>query len=62
MPLPLPLRMPLNVPNGVRQQECIQEAYRRSGVSPDDTDYVELHGTGGLFTYSTSQICVLNDN
>ncbi|KAJ7824031.1 thiolase-like protein [Mycena leptocephala] len=39
-------RMPLNVPNGVRQQECIQEAYRRSGVSPDDTDYVELHGTG----------------
>ncbi|KAJ7776328.1 hypothetical protein B0H16DRAFT_1879673 [Mycena metata] len=38
--------MPLNVPHGLRQQECIQEACRRAGISPDDVDYVELHGTG----------------
>ncbi|KAJ6611341.1 hypothetical protein B0H10DRAFT_369055 [Mycena sp. CBHHK59/15] len=39
-------RMPLNVPNGVAQQKCIREAYRRAGVDPRDADYVELHATG----------------
>ncbi|KAJ7087152.1 hypothetical protein C8R44DRAFT_991421, partial [Mycena epipterygia] len=37
---------PLNVPNGVAQQECIREAYLRSGVNPRDADFVELHATG----------------
>ncbi|KAJ7218352.1 hypothetical protein GGX14DRAFT_356888 [Mycena pura] len=39
-------RMPLNVPNGVAQQKCIYEAYRRAGLNPGDADYVELHATG----------------
>ncbi|KAJ7801502.1 hypothetical protein B0H14DRAFT_2895228 [Mycena olivaceomarginata] len=39
-------RMPLNVPNGVTQQKCIYEAYRRAGLNPGDADYVELHAPG----------------
>ncbi|KAJ7636257.1 hypothetical protein FB45DRAFT_1024384 [Roridomyces roridus] len=39
-------RMPPNMPNGLAQQRCIVEAYRRAGVSPKDADYVELHATG----------------
>ncbi|KAF8180692.1 hypothetical protein K438DRAFT_2170972 [Mycena galopus ATCC 62051] len=38
--------LPLNVPNGVAQQECIREAYSRAGLSVTDVDYVELHATG----------------
>ncbi|KAJ6463074.1 hypothetical protein DFH09DRAFT_1295961, partial [Mycena vulgaris] len=38
-------RLPLNVPNGVAQQKCIYEAYRRSRLTPRDADYVELHAT-----------------
>ncbi|KAF8193609.1 hypothetical protein K438DRAFT_2017705 [Mycena galopus ATCC 62051] len=39
-------RMPVNVPNGIAQQYCIKEAYRRSGLNPRDADYIELHATG----------------
>ncbi|KAJ7195057.1 hypothetical protein GGX14DRAFT_677404 [Mycena pura] len=39
-------RMPLYVPNGVVQEECIHRAYERSGLRPSDADYVELHATG----------------
>ncbi|KAJ7239968.1 hypothetical protein B0H12DRAFT_1237450 [Mycena haematopus] len=39
-------QMPLYVPNGVVLEECIQRAYARSGISPSDADYVELHATG----------------
>ncbi|KAF7359785.1 Polyketide synthase [Mycena venus] len=39
-------QMPLYVPNGVVLEECIQRAYERSGLSPSDADYVELHATG----------------
>ncbi|KAF8209510.1 hypothetical protein K438DRAFT_1960508 [Mycena galopus ATCC 62051] len=39
-------RMPPNVPNGLAQQKCIYEAYRRAGLNPRDADYVELHATG----------------
>ncbi|KAJ7120035.1 hypothetical protein C8R44DRAFT_981991 [Mycena epipterygia] len=39
-------RLPPNVPNGVAQQKCIYEAYRRAGLDPKDADYVELHATG----------------
>ncbi|KAF8179325.1 hypothetical protein K438DRAFT_1977387 [Mycena galopus ATCC 62051] len=39
-------QMPLYVPNGVVLEECIQRAYERSGISPSDADYVELHATG----------------
>ncbi|KAF7356480.1 Polyketide synthase [Mycena venus] len=39
-------QMPLNVPNGVAQQRCIIEAYKRAGLSFDMADYVELHATG----------------
>ncbi|KAJ7909504.1 hypothetical protein B0H13DRAFT_2272842 [Mycena leptocephala] len=38
--------MPLSVPSGHAQQRCIEEAYRRSGLSPRDADYIELHATG----------------
>ncbi|KAJ7182483.1 hypothetical protein C8R43DRAFT_868767, partial [Mycena crocata] len=38
--------MPLNVPNGVAQEKCINEAYRRAGLDPRDADYIELHATG----------------
>ncbi|KAJ7727029.1 hypothetical protein B0H14DRAFT_2640971 [Mycena olivaceomarginata] len=38
-------QMPLYVPNGVVLEECIQRAYERSGHSPSDADYVELHAT-----------------
>jgi acyl transferase domain-containing protein len=41
-------QMPLYVPNGVVLEECIQRAYERSGLSPSDADYVELHATGIL--------------
>ncbi|KAJ7223452.1 hypothetical protein GGX14DRAFT_540253 [Mycena pura] len=39
-------QMPLYVPNGVVQEECIKRAYERSGLRPSDADYVELHATG----------------
>ncbi|KAJ6478060.1 hypothetical protein C8R47DRAFT_640753 [Mycena vitilis] len=39
-------QMPLYVPNGVVLEECIQQAFERSGLSPSDADYVELHATG----------------
>ncbi|KAJ7642832.1 hypothetical protein B0H17DRAFT_1148728 [Mycena rosella] len=39
-------QMPLYVPNGVVLQACIHQAYERSGLSPSDADYVELHATG----------------
>ncbi|KAJ6599814.1 hypothetical protein DFH09DRAFT_1128873 [Mycena vulgaris] len=39
-------QMPLYVPNGVVLQACIHRAYERSGLSPSDADYVELHATG----------------
>ncbi|KAJ7686126.1 hypothetical protein B0H17DRAFT_1332956 [Mycena rosella] len=38
--------MPLNVPNGLIQQQCIHDAYKRANLNPRDADYVELHGTG----------------
>ncbi|KAF7348045.1 Polyketide synthase [Mycena sanguinolenta] len=38
--------MPLSVPNGVAQQWCIAEAYKKSGLNPQDADYIELHATG----------------
>ncbi|KAJ6449449.1 hypothetical protein C8R45DRAFT_1084229 [Mycena sanguinolenta] len=38
--------MPLSVPNGVSQQRCIEHAYKKSGLSPRDADYIELHATG----------------
>ncbi|KAF8209013.1 hypothetical protein K438DRAFT_1960740 [Mycena galopus ATCC 62051] len=38
--------LPLNVPNGLAQQECIRKAYSRAGLSIRDVDYVELHATG----------------
>ncbi|KAJ7659066.1 hypothetical protein DFH06DRAFT_990014, partial [Mycena polygramma] len=41
-------QMPLNVPNGVAQQECIYDAYRRAGLDPKQADFVELHATGTL--------------
>ncbi|KAJ6518275.1 hypothetical protein C8R47DRAFT_1312711 [Mycena vitilis] len=41
-------QMPLNVPNGAAQQECIYEAYRRAGMDPKQADFVELHATGTL--------------
>ncbi|HEY8986901.1 MAG TPA: type I polyketide synthase, partial [Streptomyces sp.] len=36
----------LTAPSGAAQSEVIRIAQRRSGVSPADVGYVELHGTG----------------
>ncbi|MFE9606885.1 beta-ketoacyl synthase N-terminal-like domain-containing protein, partial [Streptomyces hokutonensis] len=36
----------LTAPNGAAQTEVIRIAQRRSGISPSDVGYVELHGTG----------------
>lgn len=36
----------LTVPNGLSQQEVIQEALNRAGVQPAEVSYVEAHGTG----------------
>ncbi|KAJ6487079.1 hypothetical protein C8R47DRAFT_951995, partial [Mycena vitilis] len=38
--------MPLSVPSGVAQKECIQTAYMRAGLRPTDADFAELHITG----------------
>jgi acyl transferase domain-containing protein len=38
--------MPLNVPNPLAQKRCIQAAYDRAGLNPQDADFVELHATG----------------
>ncbi|KAJ6483679.1 hypothetical protein DFH09DRAFT_949601, partial [Mycena vulgaris] len=39
-------RMPVNVPDGITQQQCVYEAYRRAQLMPQDADYIELHATG----------------
>ncbi|WP_307798315.1 type I polyketide synthase [Actinoplanes flavus] len=36
----------LTTPSRAAQEDAIRQAYERSGVSPDDVQYVELHGTG----------------
>ncbi len=33
-------------PNGPSQEAVLREAYRRSGISPEQVQYVEAHGTG----------------
>ncbi|KAJ7622564.1 hypothetical protein DFH06DRAFT_1482051 [Mycena polygramma] len=38
--------MPLNVPSGVAQMNCIQTAYARAGRHLGECDYAELHITG----------------
>ncbi|CAK5282480.1 unnamed protein product [Mycena citricolor] len=39
-------RMPLNVPSGLAQRQCINEAYHRAGKEFSQVDYAELHITG----------------
>ncbi|MGX1887747.1 type I polyketide synthase, partial [Streptomyces sp. NPDC055287] len=36
----------LTRPSAAAQRDVIAAAHRRAGISPDDVDYVELHGTG----------------
>ncbi|MGP3690374.1 SDR family NAD(P)-dependent oxidoreductase [Streptomyces sp. IBSNAI002] len=36
----------LTVPSGAAQQQVLRLAYERSGISPAEVQYVELHGTG----------------
>jgi acyl transferase domain-containing protein/NAD(P)-dependent dehydrogenase (short-subunit alcohol dehydrogenase family)/acyl carrier protein len=36
----------LTVPNGVAQQAMLREALQQAGVTPDQVDYIEAHGTG----------------
>ena len=36
----------LTVPSEEAQEQCIGDALRRAGLSPEDVDYVEAHGTG----------------
>ncbi|GGN45944.1 acyl transferase domain-containing protein [Actinoplanes campanulatus] len=36
----------LTTPSRAAQEDAIREAYERSGVTADDVQYVELHGTG----------------
>lgn len=36
----------LTVPNGTAQEQLLQDALSRSGLGPEDVDYVEAHGTG----------------
>ena len=36
----------LTVPNGIAQEQLLQEALSRAGLAPADMDYVEAHGTG----------------
>ncbi|WAP54081.1 type I polyketide synthase [Streptomyces sp. S465] len=36
----------LTTPSPAAQEEVVRTAHRRAGVSPDEVQYVELHGTG----------------
>ncbi len=36
----------LTVPNASAQAALMREAYERAGISPDEIDYLEAHGTG----------------
>ncbi len=33
-------------PNGQAQQQMLREAYRQAGITPDQVQYIEAHGTG----------------
>jgi acyl transferase domain-containing protein/thioesterase domain-containing protein/acyl carrier protein len=36
----------ITVPNGKAQEAALREAYRQAGVSPEQIQYIEAHGTG----------------
>lgn len=36
----------ITMPNALAQEELIKSVYRRSGLNPLGTSYVECHGTG----------------
>ncbi len=36
----------ISAPNSQSQVECIRAAQKQAGITPDDIDYIEAHGTG----------------
>ena len=36
----------ISAPNSQSQMACIRAALKQAGLTPDDVDYIEAHGTG----------------
>jgi acyl transferase domain-containing protein len=45
----------ISLPSSDAQEELIRTAYRQAGIDPNETGYVEAHGTGVRFFHNSTE-------